>query len=350
MPGISRRTILKSIGLIGLAAAGTGRRAASVLRAQDDDPLAFPPRWNGEPLGRITQETQPVRAEPTTDSPVVAELHQDDVVRIRNVVRGQRVFWNSDLWLETQVGYLFASQIQPMWYHLPSPPRADLGAGRWAEVIVPYTDGYWRVRPLDPETHVLRARYGAVHRVTRLVTGSDGRSWYHAEELHRDYYLRATHLRLIPPEELAPISPGVPVRDKRIEINLAEQTLIAYEGSARVFAHHISSGVEEHETPEGVYYVLDKRPGDRMIGGLADLDEYDLSGVPFICYFTWEWVATHGCYWHNDWGRPRSRGCINLPSRAARWLWRWTTPIADPDELYVRPSNALDGTMVIVRA
>ena len=37
-----------------------------------------------------------------------------------------------------------------------------------------------------------------------------------------------------------------------------------------------------------------------------------------------------------------------VPPTIARWLWRWTTPIADYDEMVVRVDNALDGTRVIV--
>ncbi|MEJ2353252.1 MAG: L,D-transpeptidase, partial [Anaerolineales bacterium] len=43
-------------------------------------------------------------------------------------------------------------------------------------------------------------------------------------------------------------------------------------------------------------------------------------------------IAFHGTYWHNDYGRPRSHGCINLTSRAAKWIYRWTLPVVPPDQ------------------
>jgi len=347
---IHRRTILKSIGLIGLAAAGS--RLTPRLHAEDAPIPPFPPRWNGQPLGRVTSAYMNARVEPSTQAAILEELHEDDVVRVRRVVSGETVWWNNDMWLETDRGYLYASFVQPMWYHLPNPPRADLGEGRWAEVTVPYTDAYWDPDSRgDEDSFVSRMRYGSVHRIIGLVRGRDGKSWYKVKELYQAYFMRATHLLIIPPEDLTPLSPDVDPRDKRIEINLSDQTLIAYEGDTPVFAHHISSGLPDYPTPDGVHYVVDKRPSERMVGGSAASDEdYDLPGVPFVCYFTWEWAATHGCYWHNDWGRPRSHGCVNLPAYAARWIWRWTTPIADYDSFYVRPANALDGTKVIVRA
>jgi lipoprotein-anchoring transpeptidase ErfK/SrfK len=59
---------------------------------------------------------------------------------------------------------------------------------------------------------------------------------------------------------------------------------------------------------------------------------FDLPGIPWVAYFYWSGVAFHGTYWHNDYGRPRSHGCINLTPQAAKWLFRWTTPTVPPDK------------------
>ncbi len=345
---VSRRTILKSIGLIGLAAT-----YPRIVRAQDEV-IAFPPRWNGEPLGRITGAYMNARAEPSTDAEIVKEMHQDDLVRIKRLVKGQTVWLHNDLWLETKYGYLYSSFVQPMWYHLPNSPQPELGDGRWAELTVPYSDAYWDPDDSDPEQFVSRMYYSSTFRVVELVTGRDGKSWYRIKELYQTYYMRATHLRLIPDEDLQPLSPDVAPEDKWIEVNLSQQTLIAYEGDQAVFAHYVSSGLPGHGTPEGIHHVFDKRISERMVGGRAaseeDSDHYNLAGVPFVCYFTIDWVALHGCYWHNDYGQQRSHGCVNLPADAARWLWRWTTPYADLDALYFRPEFHTDGTLVVVKA
>lgn len=89
-----------------------------------------------------------------------------------------------------------------------------------------------------------------------------------------------------------------------------------------------------------------------MIGGAAsdNVGYYDLPGVPFVCYFTWGWAALHGTYWHNDYGRPRSHGCVNMPPDAARWLWRWTTPVVDYHDLVFQVKNGYDGTRVNVHS
>jgi lipoprotein-anchoring transpeptidase ErfK/SrfK len=110
--------------------------------------------------------------------------------------------------------------------------------------------------------------------------------------------------------------------------------------------------VTGHETPAGTHFIWQKRISERMVADTVsdDPDFYNLPGVPFVCYFTDNWVATHGTYWHNDYGRPRSHGCVNMSPAAARWVWRWTTPHYPIDEFYHVVTNRLDGTRVVVRA
>ena len=46
------------------------------------------------------------------------------------------------------------------------------------------------------------------------------------------YYVPARHIRLIPNEELTPLSPNVPDENKRVEVRLDDQLLLAYEKRA----------------------------------------------------------------------------------------------------------------------
>ena len=344
----SRRAALKSIGLIGLGAVAA--RISSPPRARAQGPVP-PERWNGEPLARVAQAYQNARAEPSTKAEVTAELRRDQVVRVRRLVEGEWVFNNCNLWLETKVGYLYAAFVQPVRYRLPVLPQADLGEGRWAELIVPYSDTYEVPDPFDPEAGKGRVYYGCTFRVVELATGTDGKAWYKVKEQYQTIYVQATHLRLIPDEELAPLSPDVPKEEKRLEIRLSEQIITAYEYDQPVWAHYVSSGIEGYSTPIGTHFVWEKRISERMVADTVsdDPDFYNLPGVPFVCYFTDTWIATHGTYWHNDYGRPRSHGCVNLPPDAARWVWRWTTPHYPLDEFYARVNNRLDGTRIVVR-
>jgi lipoprotein-anchoring transpeptidase ErfK/SrfK len=54
-------------------------------------------------------------------------------------------------------------------------------------------------------------------------------------------------------------------------------------------------------------------------------EEFDFRDVPFVQYFT-EGFALHAAYWHDDFGTPRSHGCVNLAPVDAAWLFNWTTP------------------------
>jgi lipoprotein-anchoring transpeptidase ErfK/SrfK len=58
------------------------------------------------------------------------------------------------------------------------------------------------------------------------------------------------------------------------------------------------------------------------------------------------YTITH--FWHNNFGEPMSRGCVNARPEDAKWVSRWTQPIVlyDPDDVTV---NLPGGTKVEVR-
>jgi lipoprotein-anchoring transpeptidase ErfK/SrfK len=131
-------------------------------------------------------------------------------------------------------------------------------------------------------------------------------------------------------EDVTPLSPDVPPADKRLEVRLNDQLVIAYEGSQQVQMMRCSAGTAAYRgylTPTGRFSTDYKRPSRHMVNSrLASAFSYDLPGVPWICYITEEGIAFHGAYWHNDFGRPRSHGCINLLAEHAKWIYRWTMP------------------------
>jgi hypothetical protein len=68
--------------------------------------------------------------------------------------------------------------------------------------------------------------------------------------------------------------------------------------------------------------------------------------VPWVSYITDSGISFHGTYWHNDYGRPHSHGCINLPSEAAKWIYRWTMPVVPPERRFKYTPG--EGTIVQV--
>ncbi len=80
----------------------------------------------------------------------------------------------------------------------------------------------------------------------------------------------------------------------------------------------ISSGTRKTPTPRGSFRIMRKYERQRMLG-----PGYDLPNVPWVMYFRSGGYAMHGTYWHNNFGRPMSHGCVNLPTGVAAWLYRW---------------------------
>ncbi|MCC6522199.1 MAG: L,D-transpeptidase, partial [Polyangiaceae bacterium] len=121
--------------------------------------------------------------------------------------------------------------------------------------------------------------------------------------------------------------PGV----KWIDVSLLHQRLVAYEGEKPVYATLVSTGAggigdpkKTHATVQGAFLVHTKHVSVTMDGDEAG-DEFDLRDVPFVQYFT-QGYALHAAYWHDDFGRARSHGCVNLAPIDAAWLFGWTTP------------------------
>lgn len=127
-------------------------------------------------------------------------------------------------------------------------------------------------------------------------------------------------------------APGWARGDKKwIDVSILEQSLVAYEGTRPVFATLVSTGAdglqdheESHATIQGTFLVHTKHVSVTMDGD-EEGDEFDLRDVPWVQYFT-EGYALHGAYWHDDFGTPRSHGCVNLAPKDAAWLFGWTDP------------------------
>ena len=104
---------------------------------------------------------------------------------------------------------------------------------------------------------------------------------------------------------------------KWIEVDLSQQQLYAHENGQVIFTTRISSGIAGHRTPIGRFRVWSKVRRQTMSG-----PGYNLPNVQWVMYFAGE-NAIHGTYWHNNFGRPMSHGCVNATNKAAQWLYNW---------------------------
>ena len=115
----------------------------------------------------------------------------------------------------------------------------------------------------------------------------------------------------------APAPVQAPTADKWIDINLTTQALVAYEGQRPVYWATVSTGRARTPTPTGRYRIYKKLRFRTMSG-----PGYHLPNVPYVMYF-YKGYTLHGTYWHSNFGRPASRGCVNLRLADAQWLYEW---------------------------
>lgn len=102
--------------------------------------------------------------------------------------------------------------------------------------------------------------------------------------------------------------------EPKVVISISEQLAYLYKGEELVAVAAISTGVDEHPTPTGIFSVRLKKPMHRSI-------KYDNAPMPFMQMIDQYGVALHAG--HNP-GYPASHGCIRLPSEFAKRLYAIT--------------------------
>jgi len=104
-----------------------------------------------------------------------------------------------------------------------------------------------------------------------------------------------------------------------IDVDLSEQKVTAYEGATPVRTLITSTGTADHPTLTGQFRVYVKLVATDMAG-----PGYYLPDVPWTMYY-YRGYALHGTYWHDNFGTPMSRGCVNLTIPDAEWLFNFAS-------------------------
>ncbi len=352
---LSRRDFLKwsAFGLASLAF-----RPMASKTALSSPPLYNYEQFEGEDLARIAIESVSVYSEPSDKSSILYQRYRDELVNVYYDVVSEYGPGYNPLWYRVWRGYIHSGHLQKVNVQLNPVLSSIPESGQLAEVTVPVTQSL-RYTSYSGWESLYRLYYQSVHWIIAVEEGPDGEAWYKLEDeldRHYVYYVPASHLRPVTAQELEPISPDVPFEKKRIEVSIAQQTLTAYENDKVVMHTKISSGMPQAtpppgqtstDTPRGEFNVQSKMPSKHMGDGnlTADLNAYELPGVPWVCFFEPEnGVATHGTYWHTNYGTTMSHGCVNMRPEEAKWIYRWTTPVATVDSWETRGY----GTRVIV--
>lgn len=139
---------------------------------------------------------------------------------------------------------------------------------------------------------------------------------------------------------------------KWIDISIFGQTLVLYEGNTPVYVTATSTGRDgvgdpktTFSTVRGTFKIREKHVTTTMDSHEVD-NKFELRDVPWVQYFE-HGYAIHAAPWHDDYGRPRSHGCVNLSPIDARRVFMWTDPPLPSNWHGVNASESTgEGTLV----
>lgn len=197
------------------------------------------------------------------------------------------------------------------------------------------------------------------------LTGASRRQGAHEylETREPGLYLRDADASVIDGQGRPPFAAGP--KEKWIEVSIGKGTLTLYEGTQAVFSTLASPGaggappsarmtneqlVKGSHTPTGVYRITYKTRATTMTPErVPNPKKYWIADVPHTLYFR-QPFAIHAAYWHEDFGQPKSAGCVNLSPLDAAHVFGWADPQVPP-EWSGASSHALHGlgTRLVIR-
>jgi hypothetical protein len=298
MNPLSRREFLK------LGAAGMGALLLSKTKAASASYFNLDDFPKSDKLGRLFH-TFDIKSKPDVESSTVQTLFEDNVVNLyRDVLgTGDSRGFRSKTWYETDGGYIYAPNVQPVKNLINQPlsvlPTYGAQPGFWAEVTVPYVD--LQLAGENPQSPLLveimenkqtpRFYYSQVLWIDNLKTNDNGDVIYHVLEKHGSYgdtfWADGKAFKPLTPEDLAPINPDV--ADKKIIVNLNQQSISCYEGSNEILYAVVSTGAKDYSgnyveawaTPTGDYFAVNRKFISLHMGG-----EQKLRGMKISRYLT----------------------------------------------------------------
>lgn len=141
--------------------------------------------------------------------------------------------------------------------------------------------------------------------------------------------------------------------ERWVEVDLSDQKLRAWDGDQLFLETLVSTGLSFSPTPTGEFRIWTKFRATKMSGGVGR-NYYYLPNVPYVMFFENAQVpghrgyGLHGTYWHNDFGKQKSHGCVNLPTPIAEKLYQWTSPLLSDGSNSQRASADNPGTRIVI--
>jgi hypothetical protein len=150
-------------------------------------------------------------------------------------------------------------------------------------------------------------------------------------------FVKLDQVALVKAKDHLPVSVGA--SDKWIEVHIRAGTLTAYEGAKPVYTTLISPGaggvapskatneelVKLSTTPLGTYRIAWKDRAAPMSPEKGEPVKFWIADVPYTQYFRAPF-ALHVAYWHEDFGMPKSAGCVNVSPEDGKFLFGFTEP------------------------
>ena len=109
-------------------------------------------------------------------------------------------------------------------------------------------------------------------------------------------------------------SQDLPKGPLQIIISIADQRISLYDNGALIARSSVSTGIQRHPTPLGVFSVIGKQRWHRS-------NLYSAAPMPYMQRITWSGIALHAGVLP---GHPASHGCIRLANGFANRLWHLT--------------------------
>jgi hypothetical protein len=206
---------------------------------------------------------------------------------------------------------------------------------------------FWRLQAGQPRAaeRLLQRQFVSLTGTVRFYDG------VRMVETRSGSWLRSEDVRVAAkPREL----PWYASQERRwIDVSIVNQVLVLWEGDRPVYATLVSTGKDglgdpktTLSTPLGLFRIQQKHVTTTMDSNAAD-NEFELRDVPWVMYFSGGY-ALHGAYWHDDFGRMRSHGCINLAPIDARYVFEWSLPVV-PEHWHGTYASSSVGQGTILR-
>lgn len=161
----------------------------------------------------------------------------------------------------------------------------------------------------------------------------------YVETREKGLFARANEVSVVSAPDAPP--GGVGADEKWIDVSLGKGTLTLFVGTRATYSTLMSPGaggvtqsasmtVEELVraalTPLGIYRVWVKHKSAQMTSeDKPDPEGFWIADVPWVQYFRPPF-AIHAAYWHEDFGKPKSGGCVNLSPEDAKVVFEFTEP------------------------